>query len=223
MKKENKTGKGLVVTLVVLIILLVGIIVFGGYKYINLQKNNDKLTDENKTITEKLNKQKEKYITFKKEYKIYALEQHHSATYSIVVGYNDSLYHITAGEYGIMCISKIKDAKFDSNGNYTCKPFEDSDESYIHKFNGKESDLSKVAFSVSYNSTDGAKYPILIYKSGNIESLSDETNSVLKNYKIKDFISEKCNKFESNAPACEKGQILYKVILQDGTEKTIVK
>ncbi len=52
-------NKVVVTLLVIVIILLIGILGFGGYKYMNLQKDNDKLSGENKTITEKLNKQKE--------------------------------------------------------------------------------------------------------------------------------------------------------------------
>ena len=81
--------------------------------------------------------------------------------------------------------------------------------------------MLKVVFSIPYNSTDGAQYPILIYKSGQIESSNSATNYEMKNYKIKDFISEECKKFKENTPICEKGQLEYKVILQDGTEKTI--
>ena len=47
------------VIFVIIIVLLLGIIGFGGYKYMNLQKDNDKLSGENKAITEELNKQKE--------------------------------------------------------------------------------------------------------------------------------------------------------------------
>ena len=54
-----KKNKIIVTLLVVIIVLLVGIIGFGGYKYMELQKDNDKLTNNNKTITEELNKQKE--------------------------------------------------------------------------------------------------------------------------------------------------------------------
>ena len=50
---ENKKGnKGLVVTLIIIIVLLLGCLVFGGYKYMSLQKDND-----NKATTEELNKQ----------------------------------------------------------------------------------------------------------------------------------------------------------------------
>ena len=55
------------------------------------------------------------------------------------------------------------------------------------------------------------------------ETTNEETAEVLKDYKIKDFISEKCNKFESNSPACKKGQIAYEVVLQSGEKKIINK
>lgn len=234
MEDVKKSNRGLVVFLVVLVLLLLGGLGFGAYKYMELDKDYNKLIDDNKTMSEELNTTKdslektnidanslkEGYIKFGKDYKIYSLEQHNSATYSMVVGYNGNLYSIVAGQYGTMCISKISEAKFNSSNDYECKIDSDVD-SYIHKFKGKESDLSKVAFSISYNSTDGAKYPILIYKSGEIETNNEETTKALKDYKIKDFVSEECK--ELNGMECKKGKIEYKVVLQDGTEKIINK
>ena len=62
-----KNNKVIIVLLVIVIILMMGIIGFGGYKYMNLQSDNNKLTDENKTITEELNKQKEATEEAKKD------------------------------------------------------------------------------------------------------------------------------------------------------------
>lgn len=47
------------VLFIIIIILLLGVLGFGGYKYMELEKDNDILINENKTITEELNKQKE--------------------------------------------------------------------------------------------------------------------------------------------------------------------
>ncbi len=52
---------------VIIIIILLGIIGFGGYQYMKLQKDNDKLTKDNKTITEELNRQKEEIENLKKQ------------------------------------------------------------------------------------------------------------------------------------------------------------
>lgn len=234
---KEKNNKGLVVFLFILVLLLLVGLAFGTYKYIELDKDYNKLSADNKKVSEQLNSEKkeieqvsedvtnlkEGYIKFGNDYKIYAIEQHNSATYSIIVGYNNSLYSIEAGQYGTMCISKIAEAEFNSSNDYECI-ISDSVDSYIHKFNGQESDLSKVTFSIWHSSTDGAKYPILIYKSGVIETTNKETAEALKDYKIKDFISEKCDDFEEgNAPICKQGHVSYEVVLTDGTKKTITK
>lgn len=62
-----KNNKIIVTLLVIIIVLLIGILGFGGYKYMELQKNNDKLTSENKNITEELNKQKEEIESLKQD------------------------------------------------------------------------------------------------------------------------------------------------------------
>lgn len=234
---KKKSNKGLIIFLVVLVLLLLGGLGFGAYKYVELDKNYNKLSSDSKIANEQLNSAKdnlekvnkeagdlkEGYIKFGKDYKIYALEQHNSATYSMIIGYDNNLYNLNADENGTMCISKIADAKFDKNGDYTCKLYGESTNTYIHKFDGKESDLSKIVFSIWYSSSDGAKYPIIIYKSGEIETTNEETAEVLKDYKIKDFINEECGEFESNSPACKKGKATYEVILQNGEKKTITK
>lgn len=67
MENENKQGKGLVAFLIILVLLLIGALGFGGYKYMSLQSDNDKLTSENKTIIEELNKQKQETEKAKSE------------------------------------------------------------------------------------------------------------------------------------------------------------
>jgi len=66
-----KKNKIIVTLLVIMIVLLVGIIGFGGYKYMELQKDNDKLTSENKNITEELNKQKEEKTSATNDYSLF--------------------------------------------------------------------------------------------------------------------------------------------------------
>lgn len=227
--------KGTKIALIIFIILFLLACLALGYGYTKYNKlDNDyknlsiKYNDANRKLetpteiekpSDEASGLKEGYITFSKDYKIYAIEQHNSASYSIVVGYKNDLYHINASENGFMCIPKIADAKFDSERNYTCEG--DSTSSEIHKFNGNESDLAKIVFSVWHSSTDGSKYPILIYNTGEVESTNEDTNSALKDYKIKDFISEKCNDFDGMS--CKDGKASYTVILQDGSEKTINK
>ncbi len=57
--EENKKGKGLTIILLVLLLLLVGALCFGGYKYLSLDKEYKKISNENKSIAEELKKQKE--------------------------------------------------------------------------------------------------------------------------------------------------------------------
>ena len=93
MENEKKQGKGLVAFLIILVLLLIGALGFGGYKYMDLQSDNDKLTDENKSITEQLNRGKSElekvsttndYNLFVKQYKesVKSLNTNPGANYS---------------------------------------------------------------------------------------------------------------------------------------------
>ncbi len=236
-RKKNSTG------LVVLVVFLF-IVIFGLVGYICYDKGvfdsllgKDKPVEEPKTeeTTADVNVLSEGFIKIdthdNNEYKIYSVIAYGSNISSYVVSVSDTLYWVRPldGDQALACIEKIPNAKFDSNNKYTCKIEKDRTDkadydAEIYKFNGSASDLVKVTSSIAYFSTDGSKYPIFIYKSGNVESAQKDTNDVLKDYKIKDFISEKCIETDanSNGPAmCKK--VEYKVLLQDGTEKTITK
>jgi len=54
-----KKNKVIVTLLVIITVLLIAILGFGYYKYMGLEKDYNKLTDENKAITEELNSLKE--------------------------------------------------------------------------------------------------------------------------------------------------------------------
>ena len=237
----KKSNKGLVAAIIILIILLLGAL--GGTYYIwnNMKKDFDSLNKELKQAKISLEKEKsenievleEGYITLREnpsdnnEVKIYSVVQYGEGINYIIFSYNNQIYQIKPNEYKnlVACINETPKAKFDSSNKFKCKIDKDeTDKDYydaeIYKFDGKASNLVKVTSSILYNSTDGSSYPILIYKDGSIETTSEETNKNLKDYKIKDFISEKCDKF-SDGMTCDKGKITYKVILQDEAEKTI--
>lgn len=221
-----KNNKGM---LILIIVLLIGIIGYGFYscysyrnlndKYVDIKNKYEKIKNQSESNSKNIsNTSKVNYINYGENYKIYAIEQHNSLTYSIVVGYNESLYMITSSNVNLENISKIASTKFDSSGNFEDK----SGLLNIHKFTSTENELKKVAFSVSYSSTDGSKYPILILNSGKIETTNKETDNVLKDYNIQDFISEKCTSFDDNMK-CKKGSLSYEVILSDGSKKNIIK
>ena len=65
--EKKKSNKGLVVALIIIIVLLLGGLGFGAYKYMSLDKDYSKLKNENKSISEDLNKQKEEAEKAKSE------------------------------------------------------------------------------------------------------------------------------------------------------------
>ena len=128
----------------------------------------------------------------------------------IIIGYNNSLYYLHSSD-DFKDIGMISTVSFDSNNIYS------NSGTYIRKYKGNEKDLLKVTFSRSVLNTDGSPYPILIYKDGSIESI-EEVEKKLKNYKIKDFISEDCIQRDNNN-FCTSAS--YDVIIQDGTKQVI--
>ena len=230
MEKKNNIGlKILVWFLTILLAATVGYIVGDKFIFNNKTEGNtaNEIVNKNGDTTEKEENTttlKEGYIIFddynEEKYKIYGITMYSGYDYA-VVGYKNNLYVV---EQDILCISKINSVNFDSLNTFEGKFNEGEVNEYscrIKKFDGKESDLLKVTSSIWHSSTDGSKYPILIYKDGRVETINNDTAEVLKDYKIKDFVSEKCKKF--NNMKCEKGQLEYKVVLQDGTMKTITK
>lgn len=223
---NKKSNAGLIVLVIFLIILLLGSYGGGYYLWDNMKKESDSLSAKLEKAESELSEVKDlkdsiKYIDFDDGYKVYALKQHHSNTASMIVGYKGSIYKVTGDNltFGALQISKVK---FDDQGMYEEKGENFDLFDYIYKFKGKESDLAKATFAVPYNSMDGSYSPILIYKDGSVEA-SDYIEEALKDYKIKDFISDEieCVGGLDDNMSCPKGKITFKVILQDGTEKTI--
>lgn len=231
---KKKSHIGLIIFLILIIICLVGYICYDKGlldSFIGKEKTEEPKQEEK--LSEDVNGLSEGFIKIDNhnndEYRIYSVIAYGSNISSYVVGVDNSLYWVRPLEMEqvLSCIEQIPSAKFDASNKFECKIEQDRTgsadyDAEIYKFNGNASDLVKVTSSISYFSTDGSKYPILIYKSGSIESFSQETNDALKDYKIKDFVEEKCEKFDSNMN-CESGKLMYKVILQDGSEKTIMK
>ena len=120
-----KNNKGM---LILIIVLLIGIIGYGFYscysyrnlndKYVDIKNKYEKIKNQSESNSKNIsNTSKVNYINYGENYKIYAIEQHNSLTYSIVVGYNNSLYMITSSNVNLENISKIASTKFDSSGN----------------------------------------------------------------------------------------------------------
>ena len=237
LKVNNNNGLKFLIVLLILIILgLIGYICYDKgvfndllekYKIIKKEEPKEELSEEDSLELS------EGFVKVQyhgdAEYKVYSVIAYGNSISSYVVSVNDALYWVRPleNDQTLACIEKIVTAKFDSSNKYICKTDQDRTDkadydAEIYKFEGKASDLVKATSSIAYYSTDGSKYPILIYNSGNVESVNKDTDNVLKDYKIKDFIEEKCEKFDDNMK-CENGKLVYKVILQDGTEKTIVK
>ena len=232
--ENKKNSKGLVITLVIFMLVFAACaaLLFTGVIKSPMVKEKDctetKCSVDTKTDddTKKDSKVedtglKEGYLVYENDYKIYGIYNYVELA-SVVVGYNDNIYLVDGGDNQVGCIKKLGELQFDENSKAKCG-WEHGTDSDAYKFTTKESELAKVVFRVPIGSTSGYKTPILIRKDGSIETTNKQTANAVKDYKIKDFIEETCiehptdgNRFPGD---CLKGQ--YKVILQDGTEKTI--
>ncbi len=251
MKETKSKGLIIILIVFIILFLGTALVLgYGYFKYNDLQKNfvdlqkkyddtNTNLENTNNELTKAKtdldaskkveNGLKQGYIPVKfldkdTDYKIYDIEFYGGGLHYIIVSYKDELYQVNvsgedAASVIYTAIDKISKAKFDSDNNYEVKI--DGVFVAMHKFSGKASELTKVTANIPYNSSDGSNVPILIYKSGEVESTISNISKALKDYKVKDVLSQKCLKPEGNGFECKKGKIAYKVVLQDGTEKEI--
>ena len=220
---ENKKGSTVLVIILLIVLVGAGAYIFYQYKsYGDLDKKytdvNNKYNELNKKSTEKVvedNSLKEGYVVFKSYrnqeniFNIYGLSAYSYEIDGLVVAYNNSLYYVSGLKVDDT-LANLPTTTLNEEGYYS------QNGNHIKKFNGKESDLAKVVFSKATFSTDGSKYPILIYKDGSVESIN-EVSEALKNYKIKNFISEKC--IQPGDFMCAKAE--YEVVLQDGTTQKV--
>ena len=236
---ERKKGKGLMVLALVLSLLLgftIGYIYYDKFlsvndnqlkeiekkykdlevKYNGLKNDSDFIDD--RSVDESI------YIdyTHHENYKIYAI-----GVSQRIIGYNGELYLIE-NESGknidySLCVSGLEDGtfKFTDKDRYNCSDTSSEGGTYIIKLNVKEDDVYKVKIYDRFASTD-AQYDIfVIYKSGKVERYGyankDDVLVMFKDYKVKD-VEEFC--YKKNEFGCSAG---YKLVLQDGTIKTVTE
>ena len=234
MAENKKSGKGLVITLIVLLVAFAACaaLLFTGVIKSPMVKCEEKTTEKTNTKTDSDTKKDSKvedtsleegYVLYDKDHKVYGIYNYVELA-SLVVGYNGDLYYIAGGDSPSSCVLRVGEVSYDQENKATCDMTSiETSPSQIMKYNGKEKDLAKVVYRVPIGSTSGFKNPILIFKDGSIETTNQQTANALKDYKIKDFIEEKCVEHPTDGSQfpgdCLKGE--YKVVLQDGTEKTI--
>ena len=228
---KKKSNKGLVVTLIIIVVLLLCCLGFGGYKYLSLDKDYDKLNNKYESVSktyedlnvkyqksnQELETSKEQLETIKEkeniDYKVYS-EMGHGA----IVGYNGELYAVTllnSNDSGLnLRVSEINTcldkAKF-SNNLYECKSDSGRTVSII-KTGVLEKDVYTAVVTNNYSTADAMLDYFVIQKSGKV---TNPVQEVFKGYKVKN-VEEFCyKKLESG---CKRG---YKLVLQDGSIKTV--
>lgn len=230
MNEPKQKSKGLIVTVVILIILMLGLGGYTAYDKLVIQKDNEEelvelnndLKDANKKITE-LEQDKEKYSSVEeknyiatnfdgqnKDINIYAVR------YTFMVyGYDDSLYMAIDDGSGepanLLNITVSED------------PTKSSDDYKVTNLNVKESDISKVVASNNFYTSDASSFAYIIYKDGTVKRYfvnpptAGKNDTVLKDYKVKD-LKVSCKGGWENCKS-----LTYKLTLLDGTEKTVTE
>lgn len=230
MNEPKQKSKGLIVTVVILIILLLGLGGYTAYDKLVIQKDNEEelvelnndLKDANKKITE-LEQDKEKYSSVEeknyiatnfygqnKDINIYAV----GYTF-MVYGYDDSLY---------MAIDDGSDEPANLlNITVSEDPTKSSDDYKVTNLNVKESDISKVVASNNFYTSDASSFAYIIYKDGTVKryfvnpSTAGKNDTVLKDYKVKD-LKVSCKGGWENCKS-----LTYDLTLQDGSTKTVTE
>lgn len=230
MNEPKQKSKGLIVTVVILIILMLGLGGYTAYDKLVIQKDNEEelvelnndLKDANKKITE-LEQDKEKYSSVEeknyiatnfygqnKDINIYAV----GYTF-MVYGYDDSLY---------MAIDDGSDEPANLlNITVSEDPTKSSDDYKVTNLNVKESDISKVVASNNFYTSDASSFAYIIYKDGTVKRYfvnpptAGKNDTVLKDYKVKD-LKVSCKGGWENCKS-----LTYKLTLLDGTEKTVTE
>lgn len=230
MNEPKQKSKGLIVTVVILIILMLGLGGYTAYDKLVIQKDNEEelvelnndLKDANKKITE-LEQDKEKYSSVEeknyiatnfygqnKDINIYAV----GYTF-MVYGYDDSLY---------MAIDDGSDEPANLlNITVSEDPTKSSDDYKVTNLNVKESDISKVVASNNFYTSDASSFAYIIYKDGTVKryfvnpSTAGKNDTVLKDYKVKD-LKVSCKGGWENCKS-----LTYDLTLQDGSTKTVTE
>lgn len=230
MNEPKQKSKGLIVTVVILIILMLGLGGYTAYDKLVIQKDNEEelvelnndLKDANKQITE-LEQDKEKYSSVEeknyiatnfygqnKDINIYAV----GYTF-MVYGYDDSLY---------MAIDDGSDEPANLlNITVSEDPTKSSDDYKVTNLNVKESDISKVVASNNFYTSDASSFAYIIYKDGTVKryfvnpSTAGKNDTVLKDYKVKD-LKVSCKGGWENCKS-----LTYDLTLQDGSTKTVTE
>ena len=231
----EKKNTGLVVTIIILAVLLLGL---GGYfcydKFVISTNNSSKLKEVNekyKISEEKVielenklkNSDSKNYITFNevKDIHIYSI----GYMYIIIYAYKGELYQISPEDLDGDGLDKVDAWNVMLNFAMSENPTKAESDSglKVEKLNIKESEIEKVLIKNNLHASDASFNVYFIYKDGHVVLQDNyflkKRKTILKDYKVKD-LRTKCVKYSSIA-GCETVQ--YILTLQDGSTKTTEK
>lgn len=231
----EKKNTGLVVTIIILAVLLLGL---GGYfcydKFVISTNNSSKLKEVNekyKISEEKVielenklkNSDSKNYITFNevKDIHIYSI----GYMYIIIYAYEGELYQISPEDLDGDGLDKVDAWNVMLNFAMSENPTKAESDSglKVEKLNIKESEIEKVLIKNNLHTSDASFNVYFIYKDGHVVLQDNyflkKRKTILKDYKVKD-LRTKCVKYSSIA-GCETVQ--YILTLQDGSTKTTEK
>ena len=238
---EKKKNKGLIATLVILIVLLLGLGIYTAYDKLVLDKNtrndleasredleianrekkeaNDKVKDLEKNIKETVNVEENNYIvsTYKD-----------NTIHIYAVGYGYTIYSYNNNTYIASTIDKslnLDECTGIENILSSSNPGKSGDGYKLKSLNISEKDLNKIRVKTVYNESDAISLFYIIKNDGTVtkNTLSDSglnnmtSKTVLSNYKVND-IEITCN---SGSIECDNPT--YKLTLLDGTSKTVTE
>ena len=238
---EKKKNKGLIATLVILIVLLLGLGIYTAYDKLVIDKNNKETLDDAKDDLKIANRKykeleeaksklekdnKETSSLTEKNYIVSTHNENDMHIYAIGNGYliytyNEELYISSTNDTSLMeedgCTS-IDNIIASSN------PTKSGDGYKTKKLNIKEQDLNKVKIKTIYNSADAISLFYIIKKDGTVQKYtltagisSMKNATILNNYKVKD-LEIVCN---TSSKTCDNPT--YKLTLLDGTSKTVTE
>ncbi|MGM9879073.1 MAG: hypothetical protein ACI31R_03520 [Bacilli bacterium] len=234
MREEKHKNTGLIVTIVILIVLLLGLGGYTAYDKLVIQKDNE---EELTKVNDELKSAKEKVAELEKENNKYSSVEEKNYIVSNLNGENKEINVYGIGDYFLVYAYKNKMYVSSDNNNsyseftinsvlYSEDPTKSSDNYDVIKLEYDEKDVSKVLVTNDFSSSDARKYIYVILKDGTVKrhttggGIYDKKGKlVLKDYKVKD-LRVSCGGGWEN---CRKLSYIltYKLTLQDGTTKTV--
>lgn len=233
MDDTRQKSKGLIVTVVILIILLLGLGGYMAYDKLIIQKDNEeelvKLNNDLKEANEKvaeLEQEKEKYSS--NEEKNYMTTNSFGSGKSINI-YSYGLAHVIYSYEGKMYIAAF-DLSEDTEERgtvydiiYAENPAESNQKFKTKDLKIEEEKVVRVITTNNFYTSDAQQFIYIIFKDGSVKryNFMGKTNiegeTVLKDYKVKD-LEVSCKGGWENCKS-----LTYELTLQDGSTKTVTE